>query len=70
MCVSLDIENKMTNTIDNTNSSDCTTNNSQDTNSQIIKRCILLFIYNVDRLDFSVEMNLLEWLVALSLTCP
>lgn len=61
---SLDIEKEMAQAIDNTNSCDCTTNDSQDTNCQIIERSILLFIHDVDGLYFGVEINLLVGLVA------
>ena len=59
----------MTYAIDDTNGRNCTTNDSQDTDGQVVKRRVLLFIYDVDGLDFSVEMNLLIWFVALSDTC-
>lgn len=61
---SLDIENEVAYAIDYTDGSDCSTDDGQNTDGQVVEGGILLFVDDVNGFDFGVEMNFLEWLVA------
>ncbi len=69
MTISLNIENKVTDTVDDSDRGNSTTDDGQNTDSQVVQWGILLFVYNVDWLDLSVEMNLLERFITWSLAC-
>jgi hypothetical protein len=59
----------MTYAINNTYGGDCTTNDGQDTDGQVVERGVLFFIDDVNGLDFCEEMNFLERLIARGLAC-
>jgi hypothetical protein len=59
----------VTDTVDDSDRGNSTTDDGQNTDSQVVKWWILLFVYNVDWLDLSVEMNLLERFITWSLAC-
>jgi hypothetical protein len=59
----------VTDTVDDSDRGNSTTDDGQNTDGQVVQWGILLFVYNVDWLDLSVEMNLLERFITWSLAC-
>lgn len=58
----------MAEAVNNTDSGDCAAYDCQNADGQVVKRGVLLFVDDVDGLDFGVEVYFLEGLVALGLS--
>ncbi len=67
---SLDIENEVTDAVDDSDRRHRAAHNGQYVDGQVIEWGVFPFVDDVDGLDFCVEMNLLEWLVAVGLPRP